>query len=212
MKSILCYGDSNTWGYIPGEGGRYPREIRWPGRLEAYLGAGYHVIEEGLCGRTTSYQIPLEPARNGWETFPMILESAADTELVILMLGTNDRRTQVCASPQESALALERYLRFLHAPVFWSGERIPEVLLIAPPRIDPCVMDTEAGFYYGEKSVSDSGCLAKEYQLLAKKYNCTFLNAAEVCCPSQKDGVHMDEEGHQRLAQAVCKQIRKIGF
>jgi lysophospholipase L1-like esterase len=209
MKSILCYGDSNTWGYIPAKGGRYPRNIRWPGRLEEYLGCGYHVIEEGLCGRTTCYQIPLEPSRNGYDTFPMILESTAGADLVILMLGTNDRRTQLCVSPQESALALERYLRLLHAPALWSAERVPEVLLIAPPVIDECVMQREAGFYYGEKSVADSHCLAAEYQLLAKKYNCAFLNAAEVCTPSQEDGVHLDEQGHQRLAEAVFQIIRE---
>lgn len=209
MKSILCYGDSNTWGYIPGKGGRYPRDIRWPGRLERYLGAGYHVMEEGLCGRTTSYQIPLEPFRNGFETFPMIMESAADADLVVFMLGTNDRRTQICASPQESALAMERYLQFINVPVLWSGERAPEVLLIAPPVIDESVMNKEAGFYYGQKSVLDSRCLAEEYQILSKRYNCSFLDAAEVCSASQEDGVHLDEQGHQRLAQAVSWKIQK---
>ena len=58
MKNILCYGDSNTWGYIPGTGGRYPRDIRWTGRMAKALGEDYYVLEAGLSGRTQCIQIP----------------------------------------------------------------------------------------------------------------------------------------------------------
>ena len=54
--NILCFGDSNTWGYKPDKSGRYDENIRWTGLLQKKLGSGYHIIEEGLCGRTTVFQ------------------------------------------------------------------------------------------------------------------------------------------------------------
>ena len=67
MKNILCYGDSNTWGFIPVEGERYPRSIRWPGAMQALLGEGYHVMECGLNGRTSAYDNPYAPMMNGMD-------------------------------------------------------------------------------------------------------------------------------------------------
>jgi len=58
MKTVLCYGDSNTWGYDPATQSRYPREVRWPRVLRKELGDGYLVIEEGLNGRTTVWDDP----------------------------------------------------------------------------------------------------------------------------------------------------------
>ncbi|MBC7238193.1 MAG: hypothetical protein H5T69_20305, partial [Chloroflexi bacterium] len=60
MYEILCFGDSNTWGYSPHSKTRYPEEIRWPCVLQRELGEGYHVIAEGLNGRTTVWDDPLE--------------------------------------------------------------------------------------------------------------------------------------------------------
>ena len=65
MKTVLCYGDSNTWGYSPIDGTRYARDVRWPGVLRNELGEGYLVIEEGLNGRTTVWDDPIEGYKNG---------------------------------------------------------------------------------------------------------------------------------------------------
>ena len=81
--NILCFGDSNTFGSNP-EGGRYPREIRWPGRLQILLGSDDYVIEEGMGGRTTVWDDPLEPNRNGLSALPIALLSHKPLDLVIL--------------------------------------------------------------------------------------------------------------------------------
>lgn len=60
MKSILCFGDSNTWGWNPGNASRYSLDQRWPGLLMKELGPDYYVIEEGLSGRTTVCDDPVE--------------------------------------------------------------------------------------------------------------------------------------------------------
>ena len=89
-KSILCYGDSNTWGYIPDVGRRFPEDIRWTGILQNLLGSTYEVIENGLVGRTTVFDDPYGPCRNGLASLDCALLSSAPLDLVSLALGTND--------------------------------------------------------------------------------------------------------------------------
>ena len=68
MKQILCFGDSNTWGYDGESGERLPFKVRWTGRLQkAYEGKDVRIIEEGLCGRTTSNTPTLSASTAAWE-------------------------------------------------------------------------------------------------------------------------------------------------
>ena len=69
MKVILCYGDSNTWGYDPVSQERLPRQVRWTGVLAQELGAGYYAIEEGLSGRMTVWQDPVEGLHKNGRTY-----------------------------------------------------------------------------------------------------------------------------------------------
>ena len=94
MKEILCFGDSNTHGYMPGIGTRYPADIRWSGRLGTLLGDGYHVVEEGMDGRTTAFEDEIQPYRSALGYIDPCLKSHAPLDLVIIMLGTNDTKTR----------------------------------------------------------------------------------------------------------------------
>ncbi len=90
MRTVLCYGDSNTWGFDPARQRRFPRELRWPGRLQAALGADWHVVEEGLNGRTTTLDSPLAPGKNGLSYLAPCRDSHAPLDCVVIYLGTND--------------------------------------------------------------------------------------------------------------------------
>ena len=91
MKTVLCFGDSNTHGQIPGkDGGRYEKEIRWPGVLKSMLGDSFDVIEEGLGGRTTVFEDPIEEDKSGKAYLQQCLHSHKPIDLIIVMLGTND--------------------------------------------------------------------------------------------------------------------------
>ena len=98
-KTILCYGDSNTWGFVPCQENyqsctkRYSREIRWTGRLQCLLGEDFYVIEEGLNSRTTNVDYFVLPNRNGATYLPSCLYSHAPIDLVVLALGGNDLKT-----------------------------------------------------------------------------------------------------------------------
>ena len=94
MKQILCFGDSNTYGYIPENGKRYAYADRWTGILSERLkDEDCRVIEEGLCGRTTVFEDELRIGRRGADLLPVLLESHSPLHRVILMLGTNDCKT-----------------------------------------------------------------------------------------------------------------------
>ena len=105
MKTVLCYGDSNTWGYIGGTGERFAPEVRWPGVLQAALGGAYRVIEEGLNGRTTVFDDSIEEGRNGETYLRPCLQTHAPIDLVILMLGTNDLKRRFSLSRNRSVPA-----------------------------------------------------------------------------------------------------------
>ena len=91
MKTILCFGDSLTWGFEAETHKRHPFEMRWPNALGAELGGGYRIIAEGLNGRTTVHDDNLvDEMRNGSKALPMLLSTHQPLELVIIMLGTND--------------------------------------------------------------------------------------------------------------------------
>ena len=105
-KSVLCFGDSNTWGYIPLTAGRLIRGHRWYGILQQFLGGPYYVIEEGLNGRTTVFDEPVRDGRNARTTMLAVLETHAPLDLLIIMLGTNDLKHHLNASASESARGL----------------------------------------------------------------------------------------------------------
>ncbi|HZQ83158.1 MAG TPA: GDSL-type esterase/lipase family protein [Gaiellaceae bacterium] len=91
MKTVVGYGDSNTWGHIAGSGGeRFPREQRWPVILQGLLGDGWDVIAEGLGGRTATVDRPDSEGRNGLPYLLPCLHSHAPVDLVVIYLGTND--------------------------------------------------------------------------------------------------------------------------
>lgn len=95
MKTIVCYGDSNTYGYNPENGFRYEYEERWTTILQKELKDSAIVIPEGLNGRTTSFEDELRPGRNGATYLDPCLHSHGPIDLVVLMLGTNDLKIRL---------------------------------------------------------------------------------------------------------------------
>ena len=111
MKSILAFGDSNTWGYVPGtkKNERYPWNVRWTSILQNKC-SDVNIVEEGLCGRTTIFDDALRPGRKGLEALPMILESHYPLNGAILMLGTNDCKSTYSVSASTIGKGIERCL------------------------------------------------------------------------------------------------------
>ena len=133
-KHILCFGDSNTWGYCAQTGGRYEDDVRWTMQLSHRLGEDCLVIEEGLNGRTTVFEDPLNEGLCGLSMLTPILLSHAPLDLMVLMLGTNDCKQRFAATAFKIKDGLMRLVKKARQTQAWRAE--PRILIVAPIVID----------------------------------------------------------------------------
>lgn len=207
MKTILCYGDSNTWGFNPATEVRYSYEERWTTRLAAELGAGYVIIPEGLNGRTTLWPDPVEGEYKSGKTYlPACLESHLPLDLVVLMLGTNDLKHRFGQSAWDIARSIETLIQLITYTVNWPEAPAPKILLIAPP--PTAVAGTHFAEMFAGADTTSTG-LAQYYREVAEVYECAFLNAGDVIVSSSLDGIHFDASELPKLAHAVAAKVRE---
>ncbi|HMI09840.1 MAG TPA: SGNH/GDSL hydrolase family protein [Candidatus Saccharimonadales bacterium] len=207
--TVLCYGDSNTWGQRPEKkGGRFPSNVRWPGKLQDILGDDYYVIEEGLNSRTTDLEYYKKPGRNGKTYLIPCIESHRPIGIVAIMLGTNDLKTTFGRSATDVAEALRGLVRDVRETAVDKEGKIPRIILISPILIDDTA-ELFSMFYaenYSHEAVMKSQDLAGEIQKVANEEACFFIDAASVAEPGV-DGIHFKKESHPALATLVAKTI-----
>jgi len=206
MPVIVAFGDSNTWGYDPATGGRFPRAQRWTNVLQRELGADFEVIAEGLNGRTTVHDDPIEPYRSGADALPPCLMSHAPLDLVILALGCNDLKKRFSLSAFDIAEGARRLI-FL-ARAYGDGPdgsaRKPEILLVAPPPVARLTGFAEPF----EGAVEKSRLLGARYRAVAAEEGVAFLDAGQVIRCSDLDGIHFEADQHDVLGRAAAKAVR----
>lgn len=206
MKQILCFGDSNTFGSIPG-GGRHGRAVRWPARLQTLLGNDYYVIEEGLGGRTTVWEDPLEANRCGLAALPFGLQSHRPLDLVVLSLGTNDCKSHFQAPAAAIAKGMGRLCSLVKTYDYGAGYPVPQILVVAPIHIkEEICRDPFSSF--DQHAAAKSRELAALYKIIAGDYHAMFLDAAEWAKASDNDCLHMEAAEHGKLASAIYEMIR----
>lgn len=202
MKEILCFGDSNTYGLIPGSKGRYSSEERWTGILaEKVREYGYRIAEEGLCGRTTVFDDPFRQGRRGTELLPIIMETHTPIDIAVVMLGTNDCKSYIDASAEVIGLGAKKVIQQIKK--FDSNIKI---LLISPIHLGEDVYDGY-DLEFNTKSVSVSKKLGDVYEKIAEEENISFLRAADYAEASVVDREHLDESGHEKLAKAIFDRL-----
>ncbi|MFP3897323.1 MAG: SGNH/GDSL hydrolase family protein [Anaerolineales bacterium] len=206
MKEILCYGDSNTWGYNPRTERRYARDVRWTGVLQEELGTEYHVIEEGLNGRTTVWDDPIEGHKNGKMYLVPCLETHKPLDLVIIMLGTNDLKHRFSLTAFDIAAGAGALVDIVKRSQTGRGEAAPKVLLIVPPHLGRLTVFGD--MFRGGRQKSEQ--LLTHYKTVAEERDCHVLDADRILACSEIDGVHFEPEGHRALGLAVSERVREI--
>ncbi len=203
MRTILCFGDSNTYGYNPEDGSRYPSEIRWSAVLGKLLEGEAEVIEEGLVGRTTVFEDSFRPGRKGIDYLVPLLGSHGPVDELVLMLGTNDCKTIYNATADVIGLGIEQLLKKAraYAPQL-------NILLVSPIYLGERVYEPGFDPEFSKKSVEVSKELSIVYRRIANEYRCSFLAASDVANPSELDQEHLSPEGHLALADAIYQQLR----
>lgn len=212
--TILCFGDSNTWGWDPARMERFDPGTRWTGVLAVALGGGFRVVEEGLNGRTTVFEDPLEPHRNGRTALPISLMSHKPIDTVVIMLGTNDLKTRFSASAYEIAEGAGRLVEMVQESDAGPGGTAPRVLLVAPPPVgdvsafgggDPGYAGNELAW---NGAVEKSRLFARQYARVAGARGCAFFNAADVVTTSPLDGIHWEADAHRAFGAALAEVLR----
>jgi len=216
MKTIVCYGDSNTWGYKPEKSqpkpgfGRFSYNERWPGKLQRHLGADYKVEEEGLNGRTTAFDDPFNPNLCGLKYIDCCLMMKAPLDLLIITLGTNDTKEYFSVSAWHIAMGLEQLILKAQSGQYGPQGKNPEILIIAPQPLGNDIAKTWTGAIFGKESLEKSRVLSKEYKKIAKLHHCHFLDMTGLIESSEVDGVHLDAANHEKFAQLVYKKVCEI--
>ena len=215
MKTILCFGDSNTWGFDPASmtgspySIRFPHDVRWTGVLARELGSDYRIIEEGQNGRTTVHEDPIMGHRNGSKYLPACLESHKPLDLVVLMLGTNDLKCFLNLTPAEIAGGASVLVKMILQSESGPKARAPKVLFLCPPATGDMshIPDLAEKFSNAD---TRSRRFPAAYENIASLHGVAYLNTQELISPSPQDGLHLEATEHEKLGKAVAEAVRKV--
>jgi lysophospholipase L1-like esterase len=204
MKNILCFGDSNTWGYEPVTKNRFNQKTRWTGVLQQTLGNKFRVIEEGLNGRTTIHNEKDRLIRSGAEILPVLIESHAPLDLIIIMLGTNDLKAKFNSTPSQISANIKTVCNLAK-----SNEYNPstQVLLISPSHV---VEMKQEDSYEFDGAMDKSKELAKYYKNVANELSINFFDASLVVKTTTKDGIHWTANQHSDFALQLAIIIKNL--
>jgi lysophospholipase L1-like esterase len=202
LRTVLCFGDSNTYGSIPGEpGGRFAPDVRWPGVLARELGDGWHVVEEGLPGRTTVFDDPLSPYRRGADYLQPCLASHAPLDAVVIFLGTNDLKARLAAGPSDIAAGVGVLAQTVLDSRSGPRGEAPRVLLLGLPQLGAPLGPEFSGAE--QKAAELPRHLAEE----AATIGLELLDLAGIVTYSRLDGFHLDCEGHAAVGEVVARRL-----
>lgn len=214
VKNVLCFGDSLTWGWVPKENGvpteRFAPEIRWTGVLADRLGPDYHVIEEGLSGRTTSVDDPLDPRLNGSRQLPSVLASHLPLDLVVIMLGTNDTKAYFGRTPFDIATGMAVLLGQIASSAGGVGTAYPapRTLLVAPPTLAERPVPWFAALFEG--GPAKTAALPDLYRSLASFVGAAFFDAGSVVQEVGVDGIHFTAQNNLDLGEALAPLVMDL--
>ena len=200
MKKIICYGDSNTFGYNPKDGSRFNESNRWTSVLQKNLGAEYEVINEGMCDRTGFVNNP-----KGWlfsapKHFPDFISKSDNIDIMVLWLGTNDLQFQYDISFNTIENGLGSLIKL-------AKTKTEKIIIIPPVMLNEKVLEGYFKFQFDKTSIIKSQKVEKIYRKLANDYHCGIFNINKFTNPSDLDGLHYDENSHKIIANRLTVYI-----
>lgn len=203
MKKILCFGDSNTYGYIPNNGARYDKNTRWTGVLSLLSHGKFEIIEDGCNNRTAFAANPAGKIFTGYEILPELLTD--DFDAVVLAIGINDIQFLYNLSSIEIASGVEKLINIVKV-------KSPQakIILVAPSILTEDVLNGNFACLFDRTSIEKSQQLPLLYQKIAEKQNIEFLDLNSVAKTSSLDGLHYAPEQHLKIAQAIFTILSEL--
>ena len=207
MKKIICYGDSNTFGYNPKDGSRFDENIRWTSLLQKNLGAEYVVINEGICDRTGFVNNPKGELFSAPKHFPEFITKSGNIDLLILWIGTNDLQFLYNISLSTIERGLENLIKL-------AKTKAKKILIISPVILNENILKGAFNYQFDNESINKSKNVGKIYKRFADLYNCKFFDINTIVNPSDIDGLHYNSKSHRiianNLSEFITLEIDKI--
>ncbi len=204
MRRIVCFGDSNTYGFSPFDGSRYSADVRWTGVLDKLLGEKFEVVNEGKNARTIAFDDPYNDGCNGMADIGSCIDANAPFDLMIIMLGTNDLKAYFESTPQMIADNLLKMCELVR-------EKTDAKLLLASPMLLGDQIElSPLHLEFGRQQVQYSFELAPYIEAVAKKVGADFIDIAVVAMSSDVDCLHLIPEEHEKLAQAMHRKVLDV--
>ena len=210
MQHILVYGDSLSWGIVPGTRQRLAFDARWPGVMEGALaaqGRRVRVIEDCLNGRRTVWDDPFKPGRNGLQGLAQRIEAQSPLALVVLMLGTNDFQVMHANNAWGSAQGTAALIHAIRTAPIEPGMPVPPILVVAPPPAQQPRGPIAPQF---EGAEAKGAGLADALRAVCEVERCAFFDAGSVTPTSAIDGVHLDAVQHTVLGHALANVVAPL--
>ena len=209
-KTVVCFGDSDTYGASPDKSGRYPANVRWTGQLQDLLGDDYYLIEEGLNGRVTNFDPDGRDDRNGLVYLKQMAYGQTPIDYFVLMLGVNDCRERFGRSAQEITDALEQLIEVVYDKSFSSDGSKPKIILMSTPPVD---YNAERfaelfGEDYGAGGDEKSRELAETNKALADRLGIAHIDLGKVA-EFGEDGLHFTKESNAKIAERIELEIKR---
>ena len=204
MKKVLCFGDSNTYGFVPGKCTRYDKNTRWTGVLQALCGSDFSIIEGGCNNRTAFVDNPAGVEQTGYKILPEYFTKDY-FDIVVLAIGINDLQLFFRPTLKEFEQGIEKLIKI-------TKDLSPnaKIILVCPSKLDLAGIKSGVfSFQFDEISVEKSGKLSPIYKSLAEKYKCHFIDLNNIVDVSPLDGLHFSAESHKKIAENLYKNLKQ---
>lgn len=201
MKKIICYGDSNTFGFNPYDGSRFDENTSWTSLLQKNLEAKFEVINEGACDRTGFVNNPKGFEFSAQRHFPKMLSKVGDIDILILALGTNDLQFRYSISVGAIEKGLENLIKLARV-------KAKNIIIIPPVVLSEKVLEGFFNFQFDETSIVKSRKIGRIYRQIANAYHCNYFDINKFTKPSDLDGLHYDEKSHKIIADKLTELIK----
>ena len=200
MKKILCFGDSNTFGFNPENGRRYDSNTRWTKVLEHLTYQKFKIIEAGCNNRTAFVDNPSGELQTGYKILPKILST--DLDYIIIAIGINDIQYSYNTTLEDVEKGISSIIEIVK-----NNCPNTKIILLSPSVLNDNILNSYFSTMFDKISIEKSYYYAEIYKRISDKYNCVFLNLSEIAPVSSIDGLHYDSEGHKKIAYALATII-----
>lgn len=205
MEKILCYGDSNTFGFIPENCKRYDKDSRWSGILSEILKENYQVIEEGMNNRTGFFKNPEGLKQSGGEYLSVFLQNHRNLDICIISLGTNDAQFFYNLDENSTKNGLQNLIDSVREANIKTN-----IIIVPPVKITENILHSGFSMMFNRESIDKINKVFPIFEQIAKENNCLYFDFNQITSPAQKDGLHYTKESHTIIANKLAEFILAI--